>query len=156
MSQKSSDEQLVSQHYHALKKTELIPEPDCQVEINIKQAAMNAVGHKPAVARANKYMWPLSIAASILLVSGVVLKLAIIDQGEGVNHSVIVDSKKPMYMLQRSRPASAEGMVLQLETFLNHGEIDKARQLHKKFRYYYPEYKLNAGTVDKLKSENII
>lgn len=155
MSQKIKDEESVSQAYQRCKQADSEIEPPSRVDLHIKQAAAGALQNKQHKSN-RSFLIPVSIAASVLLASVVVLKVSVLDPTQQQQVRTIADIKKPMFMLQRSKPGSVESMTKQLNYFLDQGEIDKARQLHKKLRYYFPEYQLDSSLMDKLRSENII
>ena len=147
------DEKQVAQAYRSVSQFSQSMKPSAELDDLIKQSASNAVIND----QRKKYNYRfISIAATVVLTLGVVLKLTIVGQDVSVTHSSASDNKKPMYMLQRSRPASETTMILQIETYLSDGEISKARQLHKKFRHFYPDYKIDTSLSEKLLQHNII
>lgn len=146
------DEKQVGQAYRSMSRFNRSVEPTAELGDLIKQYAAKAVVKDQR--KKHNYRF-ISIAATVFLTLGVVLKLTIVGQDGSDASGIAADDKKPMYMLQRSKPASESTMVLQIETYLNHGEVGKARQLHKKFRYFYPDYKFDASLSEKLHQHNI-
>ena len=153
MTQNANDEAQVSKTYQLLNQSRPGLEPPRGVELKIKQLAAESIDSS-RMAKKKRLMVPLSIAASVALTSVIGLKLIYFDHTT-VNDLYPVDSKKPMFMLQRSKPASVDKMVIQLNRYLDQGEIDKARQLYKKMRYYFPDYQADRLLADKLSAENI-
>jgi len=157
MNDYSEDEKKVSQAYHSVSQSNQSVEPSDKLDHLIKQAASQAVSQSAINNQNRKINYRfISIAATLVLALGVVLKLTVVGQDVSVTQSSLNNDKKPMYMLQRSKPASEATMIFQIETYLNNGEIGKARQLHKKFRYYYPDVKLEPSFSEKLQHHNII
>jgi len=147
------DEKQVVQVYRSMSQLNQSIEPSVELDSLIKHSASMAVINDQ---RKKHHYRSISIAATVVLTLGVVLKLAIVGQDASVTQSGASDDKQPMYMLQRSRSASETTMILQIETYLSHGDIGKARQLHKKFRHFYPDYKLDASLSEKLRQHNIL
>jgi len=147
------DEKHVGQAYRSMSQFSQSVEPSAELDDLIKQSASKPIIND----QRKKYNYRfISIAATVVLTLGVVLKLTIVGQDVSITQSSASDDKKPMYMLQRSRPVSETNMILQIETHLSDGEISKARQLHKKFRHYYPDYKIDTSLSEKLHQHNII
>jgi len=150
----SSDEAKVSQAYHLMNQTQQVCEPPSEIDQKIKIAAMQSIDSHPSTQK-KRYIVPVSIAASILLASVVGLNLMMQDTAVLQDTGISADSKKPMFMLQRSKPASIENMAVQLSRYLDQGDIDKARQLYKKMNYYFPDYQFKADLSERLRAENI-
>ncbi len=151
----SSNETEVSKAYQLLNQTPHDAVPPSVIDQKIKKAAAQSINGHLAMPK-KRFIVPVSIAASILLASVVGLNLVMQDVTELQDAGVHVDAKKPMFMLQRSKPASAENMAVQLSHYLDRGEIDKARQLYKKMNYYFPEHLLNPELAERLRAENIL
>jgi len=150
----SSDETRVSQAYQQINQTQQAVEPPNVIDQKIKIAAAESIdGHQSMPKK--RFIVPVSIAASILLASVVGLNLVMQDVAELQDPGIHVDTKVPMFMLQRSKPASVENMSVQLSHYLDQGEIGKARQLYKKMNYYFPEHLLNPELAERLRAENI-
>ena len=153
MNDYSEDKKQVSQAYHAMSQSQETAEPLSSVDVAIKAAATRPVNSESFT----KYRFRnVAIAAAVVLTMGVVLNVAFIDQPASDAYSSLNDEKRPMYMLQRSKPVSASIMMEQINSYLDQGEISKARQLHKKFRYFYPDFNVDTLISEKLKQHNII
>lgn len=151
----SSNEADVSKAYQLLNQTPHGAEPPSVIDQKIKKAAAQSIDGHLSVPKKH-FIVPVSIAASVLLASVVGLNLMMQDDAEIQAAGIHLDAKKPMFMLQRSKPASAENMAVQLTHYLDQGEIDKARQLYKKMNYYFPEHLLNPELAERLRAENIL
>ena len=153
-SHKSGDEAKVSQAYKLLSQTQPRKEPPSAIDQLIKMAATQSIESRHSMTK-KRFIVPVSIAASVLLASIVGLNLLYKDTAVLQDTGISADAKKPMFMLQRSKPASVEKMAVQLGHYLQQGDIDKARQLYKKMNYYFPDYQFNADIAERLRAENI-
>lgn len=153
MNRERDDQNEVSQLYVALNKAEESLEPAADLDNEIRSAATRAVD-SDRVSLFRRYLVPLSIAASLFVVVGIVMKLSYLDS-HAVQIQGVSELKKPMFLMQRSKPAASEVMIGQLENFLNEGRIDKARLIHQKLRYYYPDVQLVPELVERLRAEKI-
>ena len=149
MNKVSEEEKFVSQFYHSIEKDDELVMPPANVDSLILKAATTAVKAGKDRKR-NKYLMPLSAAASVLIIVTVALQVSVINNQSSPGHNELSVRKQPMYMLQRSKPASAEEMVVLLTDLLDKGDIDQARILLKKIKVRYPDVILNSDLIDRL------
>ncbi|MDH5518432.1 MAG: hypothetical protein OEY36_11545 [Gammaproteobacteria bacterium] len=148
MSQNSEQQRLLSEAYQSAKAADNMIVPMAKTDVIILQAAAQAVA--TAGFKQKRFMLPLSAAASILIVAGVVLKIAVFSNDPALSSAVTVNKKQPMYMLQRSKHSAEEIMLQQINLLLDQGESAQARSLYKKFLDLYPHYDVSAGLREKL------
>ena len=139
----SPHEKELSQVYQSLNQG---IEPPDKVDDYIRNAAAESLSSR--VASKNKLLWSLSVAASIVIVAGVVLKMAVFSNDTAVYTSS--SNKQPMYLLQRSKPASKEMMAIRLENLIDNHELEQAKIVHNKIRHFYPEYQFDSELANKV------
>lgn len=122
-------------------------EPPDEVDAFIRKVAAESLSSR--VTGKRKLLWSLSVAASIVLVAGVVLKMAVFSN-ETTGYTNSSHNKQPMYLLQRSKPASKEMMVIQLEALIDNNELEQAKIVHNKIRHFYPEYQFDLELANKV------
>ncbi|MDH5393274.1 MAG: hypothetical protein OEY11_08830 [Gammaproteobacteria bacterium] len=147
MNKISEQQKLVSDAYQLSKTDEGALAPMAATDAFIQQAAAQAIACDKV--KRNSLLLPLSAAASVLIVAGIVLKMAVFTNDAAVNGAVVVNKKQPMYMLQRSKTVPEE-MLLQIKTLLEQNETDQARSLYKKFHHRYPLYEIDSDLREKL------
>ena len=148
-----SDEKSVSQAYSLLKSQSQQIMPPAKLDESIRLAA-SKVNSSASFRNRNKFLWSASVAASVLIVAGVVLKIAVFSNSTDT-YSTAIHNKQPMYLLQRSKPVSEKVMILQLEKLIDNNEVEQAKIVFKKFRHYYPEYQFGAELNKKLNHNQI-
>lgn len=148
MSQISEQQKQISDAYQLLKSDDKCIAPLASTDEYIQQAAAQAVGHGEL--KRSRFLLPLSVAASVMLVSGIVLKMAFFSNDVTVTNAVTVIKKQPMYMLQRSKHSAEEIMLQQIHLLIDQGESAQARSLYKKFLHRYPHYEVDNGLREKL------
>ena len=148
MKQKS-DEKRVSDFFHSMEKSESSMEPSVELDAIILKAAADHTVKAPNRSR-NKYFLSLSAAASVFVVVTIALTMSVMTS-DGVEYQQQTIIKQPMYMLQRSKPASANEMTLHINTLLDKGDIEHARILFKKMKVRYPNHKIETELAERLK-----
>lgn len=150
MNKVSEDEQMVSQAYQSFKVISENVMPPADVDSYIQKKASDAIA-ADNIKKRNRIFIPLSAAASLLIVVGVVLNVAVFNNqssDQAVSASV---HKQPMFMLQRSKPVSADEYVTDINAFLEQGNIEQARMMYKKFVYHYPQHEKRDFLYEQLK-----
>lgn len=148
MSETTEEEMKVSIMYQSLKSAEDHIMPSSNVDAMIlKSAEINSSQFK----KRSKHLLPLSIAASIVILLTVVSQVSVVTEQTIVGPGELSLHKQPMYILQRSKPATANEMENLMKGLLENGDIEQAQVLLKKLTQRYPDYQLDSSMNDMLK-----
>lgn len=126
--------------------------PPTALDQSIRQAARDEFRQRATPFR--KYFIPVSIAASFILISAVLVNVLFLSPQP--NQLAGHLSKQPMHMMQRSKPPAPEVMITQIEMLLDKNAVGDAGILHQKFRNLYPQYKLPTELVLRLQENRTI
>lgn len=139
MKKNSEDKMIVSEFYKSLdSNSDSIAPPESADEIILKASLIKVKRDK----KINKYFIPLSIAASLVAVGTVVLQMTVINN-QTSQYNDLPLRKQPMYMLQRSKPVSADEMIKSINDLMGEGEVEQAKVLFKRFDLRYPNHDFN-------------
>lgn len=148
MSKVSEQEMKVSKFYQILEADNDSIMPSEKMDaIILKAAAVNPNQYK----KRNRYFMQLSVAASIVIMTTVTLQMTVLKEQLSTENSELSYRKQPMYMLQRSKPVSADEMVGVMAGLFEKGDLEKAKILYKRFKLRYPNHVLDSGLNDALK-----
>ena len=145
---KKTDEKLVSEFYHSIEENEGSAVPSHELDSLIIKAAVD--GSKSS-SKKNKYFLPLSAVASVLVIVSVALTMSVVNDSDTLEYQKNNIIKKPMYMMQRSKPATAIEMVDHVNALLDKGELEHARILFKKIKVRYPNHSIEMELAERLK-----
>ena len=147
MSKVSEQEMKVSKFYQTLEAGNDSIMPSEKVDAIILKAAVKPNQYK----KRNRYFMQLSIAASVVIMVTVALQVTFLKEQLSTENNELSYRKQPMYMLQRSKPVSADEMVGLMTGLLEKGDLEKAKILYKRFKLRYPNHVVNSNLNDALK-----
>ncbi len=148
MSNVSEEEMKVSKFYQTLEvdKDSIMPSE------KIDAVILNAAVESPKkYKKRNKYFMQLSVAASVVIMVTVALQMSFLKEQILIESNESSFRKQPMYMLQRSKPISADEMVGLMAGLFEKGDMEKAKLLYKRFKLRYPNHVLDSSLNDALK-----
>lgn len=148
MSKVSEQEMKVSKFYQTLEADNDSIMPSEKVDaLILKAAAVNPNQYK----KRNRYFMQLSVAASVVIMVTVAFQMTVLKEQLSTENNELSYRKQPMYMLQRSKPVSADEMVGLMTGLLEKGDLEKAKLLYKRFKLRYPNHALGSNLNNALK-----
>lgn len=148
MSKVSEQEMKVSKFYQTLEADNDSIMPSEKVDsIILKAAVVNPNQYK----KRNRYFIRLSVAASVVIMVTVALQMTVMKEQLSMENNELSYRKQPMYMLQRSKPVSANEMLELMTSLHENGDLEKAKILYKRFKRRYPNHVLDSNLNNALK-----
>lgn len=146
MRKNSEDKIMVSEFYKSLEpNNDSVAPPESVDEIILKASLIKVKRNK----KINKYFIPLSIAASLVAIGTIVLQMTVINN-QTSQYNDLTLRKQPMYMLQRSKPVSADEMIKSINDLVGKGKTEQAKVLFKRFNLRYPNHDINTDLRNSL------